>query len=107
MYGIHELNRINRPRPGRPVVAKFDVDIESIRHAPFIGDRDVRGWTEVNRYFVDSSGFGQAGEPALTADQFFRKVRKGFAYAIVEQGQFQIYIAEFQKNSTLKGVHRE
>jgi hypothetical protein len=102
MYGINELNRMNRPRRGWPITAKWDGDQE-VRNIPFIGERKVRGWTEVNRYFVDSSGFGRAGEPALTADQFFRKVRKDFAYAIVEQGQFQMYIAEFQKNSTLKG----
>ncbi len=52
---------------------------------------------EVNKYFVDESGWGQDDEPALTAEQFLKKVQKGKFYAIIERGQFQVYIGEYVK----------
>lgn len=56
------------------------------------------GYTETNEYFVDSSGFGCEGEPALTPDQFLSKVKEGRYYAITGQGQFQVFVAEYEKN---------
>ncbi len=71
---------------------------------PFIGDLEPEGWTEVERHFVDSSGFGEDGEPALSAGQFVTLIReriasgKVTAWAIVECGQFQVYVAEYHKD---------
>jgi hypothetical protein len=48
---------------------------------------------------VDSSGFGEAGEPALTLRQFLGKIKTGCGYAITEAGQFQVYIGEFEKTA--------
>jgi hypothetical protein len=48
---------------------------------------------------VDSSGFGAPGEIAMTGDEFFAAVRKigpGYAYATVEQGQFQVVVGVFK-----------
>ena len=56
------------------------------------------GYVETNEYFVDSSGFGCEGEPALTPNQFLGKVKKGRYYAITGQGQFQVFVAEYEKN---------
>ena len=64
---------------------------------PNIGDAVPKGWELVETYFVDSSGFGQIGEPALTVGQFIEKLEVGFAYAIVETGQFQVHIGKFKK----------
>jgi hypothetical protein len=64
-------------------------------HFPFIGTYVPRGWVMVNTYFVDSSGFGDEGEPALTREQFLKKLQVGRGYAIIEAGQFQVYIGEF------------
>jgi hypothetical protein len=64
---------------------------ESGRHA-------FRGYTRVATWFVDSSGFGAPGEPALTVEEFIDRLRPGSAYAIVGVGQFQVYVAEFEKN---------
>jgi hypothetical protein len=66
---------------------------------PFIGDYVPKGYKEVSTYFVDSSGFGLESEPALTIPSFVRKIRSGYAYAITEVGQFQLYITEFEKES--------
>ena len=63
---------------------------------PFIGTWRPRGYTPTeNLYFVDSSGWGSAGEAALTQEEFFAKLRPGFAYAVVEAGQFQVYVQEY------------
>lgn len=64
---------------------------------PFIGDYKPRGFRKVNEYFVDSSGFGAPGEPALTVSQFLDKLRSGYGYAITEIGQFQLYVGEYRK----------
>ena len=80
---------------------KVPTPIEGI---PFLGDYVPPGWEEVPfddpaqpRLFVDTSGFGGDGEPALTQDQFFKRLEAGYGYAIVEAGQFQAYVARFKR----------
>jgi len=80
----------------QPYVAKFDKDV-GVRNAPFIGDYVPDGWEVTETFFVDASGFGVEGEPALTFQGFLNKVKKGRGYAIVEQGQFQVYITEYRR----------
>jgi len=55
------------------------------------------GFIEVNKFFVDNSGFGSEDELALTASSFLKKVKKDFYYAITDCGQFQVYITEYKK----------
>ena len=63
---------------------------------PFLGDYVPKGWTRTEEtYFVDSSGFGAPGELALTFARFLDKVIPGRGYAVVEAGQFQVYVAEY------------
>lgn len=62
---------------------------------PFLGTHVPHGWKKVRAYFVDSSGFGAPGEPALTASQFIERLVVGRGYAITEAGQFQVYVGEF------------
>jgi len=64
---------------------------------PNIGDFRPKGWELTESYFVDSSGFGSDNEPALTVRQFLKKLQDGFGYAIIEEGQFQVYVGEFKK----------
>ena len=68
-------------------------------YMPFLGDRTPRGWKRTERIpmFVDSSGYGSYNETALTQDEFFDDILVGFGYATIEQGQFQCYVAEYQK----------
>ncbi|HDY89155.1 MAG TPA: hypothetical protein ENH82_13700 [bacterium] len=61
-------------------------------------DCDLENWELLDdQLFVDHSGFGANDEPALTADQFLEKVKEGFGYAIVEQGQFQLYVGVYKR----------
>jgi hypothetical protein len=78
---------------------------------PNIGDTVPKGWREYGGkgglFFVDSSGFGHPDEAALTADQFIAKIQEILAindmcewtigWAIVEVGQFQVYVQAFKK----------
>ena len=79
-----------------PYIAKIDGD-EGVRRCEFLGTYVPKGWKFVKSYFVDGSGFGTEGEPALTFGQFLGKVKAGRGYAIREAGQFQIYINEYIK----------
>lgn len=63
---------------------------------PYIGDYAPPGWRETNEYFVDASGLGDEAEPALTAGQLIKELKVGRGYAIVSQGQFQVYVAEYE-----------
>ncbi len=72
-----------------------------IRRLPNIGDYVPEGWIETKRFFVDSSGFSSTLElcanGCITFDDLLDHIRVGFGYAIVEVGQFQVYIGEFKK----------
>ena len=64
---------------------------------PHIGSFIPEGWKKSEEYFVDSSGFGQLGELALTAEQFAEKMIPGRGHAITEAGQFQVRVSEFDR----------
>ena len=69
-----------------------------IRHIPNFGDYRPKGWALVDSVFVDSSGWGTDTEPALSFTQFVDWVKAqgpGFGYALVEEGQFQVYVGKF------------
>ena len=73
---------------------------EVARRIPVIGSLKPKGWEEVESYFVDSSGIGQANEPALTFPHFLHKVRDagpGYGWAITSTGQFQVHITQFRR----------
>lgn len=79
-----------------PYVAFSDND-EGVFGCPNLGDYIPLGWERIDVLFVDASGFGSENEPALTKDQFLNKVESGLGYAIVESGQFQVYIGVYRK----------
>lgn len=74
---------------------------------PFIGSYKPKGWERLRTHFVDISGFGEPGEPALTIHEFYRRVVPGRGYAIVSAGQFQAYIAEYQRKGKENENHHE
>lgn len=80
----------------QPLKAKYNHDTEIFK-CPNIGDSKPIGFKEIDRLFVDNSGFGASNEPALTTEQFLAKVKAGLYYAIVAEGQFQIYIGVFEE----------
>ena len=77
------------------IEAKKDGD-KAVFKAPLI-ENCPKGFMEVKSHFVDSSGFGAEGEPALTALQFLARVKAGRFYGITGQGQFQVYVTEYEK----------
>lgn len=68
---------------------------------PFVGNRRYRSWKVVETFFVDSSGMGSESELALTARRFItEKLEAGFGYALIEVGQFQVYVGKFRERGT-------
>lgn len=63
---------------------------------PNIGDYRPTGWELVDTLLCDKSRFGSPSEPALTVAQLLERLRPGFGYAIIEEGQFQVVVGEFE-----------
>jgi hypothetical protein len=83
---------------------------------PYIDGRTPRGWRRVDiskwypnptdcrgkvygreTFFVDKSGLGAPGEPALTFGEFLEVMRPGYGYAVTEEGPFQVYVGVFER----------
>jgi len=64
---------------------------------PSIGDYRPKQHELVDTLFCDKTGMGAVDEPALTKDQLLRRLRPGYCYAIIEEGQFQLYLGEFKQ----------
>ena len=101
---IREISRTAAAKAARARKVPLMVEAEDMRdlarhlgRIPFLGAYVPNGWAQVNNYFVDNSGFGQVGEAALTAEEFYAAVKPGYGYAIIESGQFQVYIGQFKK----------
>jgi len=86
----------------------FNVEeVESWDRFPFpnIGDYTPPGWERVEgaEWFVDKTGWGSEGEPALTVRGFqaalveYVRENPRHGYAITEEGQFQVYVTAFRK----------
>ncbi len=89
---------------GLTPLAWWPSDCEPPFKFPNIGSMEPEGFEEVEVLFVDSSGFGDTDEPALTAEQFSEKLMgmmlmsKAQLYAaITEIGQFQLYVTVYRK----------
>ena len=70
---------------------------------PNIGDYIPDGWEMERDLMVDSSGMGSDSEPALSIAQLVRELKPGKGYAIIEEGQFQLYLGEFTPPKYRKG----
>lgn len=76
--------------------AKKDGD-KKVFGCKMITPDELKKFEEVDRYFVDSSGFGTSGGTAITADEFLKQVKAGKYYAIIETGQFQLWVGEYDE----------
>jgi len=76
--------------------AKINGDI-GVKNCKIVGNGDIYGYRLIKNYFVDNSGLGDRGEPALIFSDFLSNVKAGFYYGIQEAGQFQVYIGEYEK----------
>jgi hypothetical protein len=72
---------------------------------PFLGAYVPHGWRRTDRkpLFVDSSGFGREDELALTVTATIEALIPGKAYAIIESGQFQLHLAEYERDDSSQG----
>lgn len=64
----------------------------------------IDGWEPTGKdWFVDSSGFGQESESALTAGQFraellaYLREHPDHGFGITGVGQFQVYVSAFRR----------
>ena len=64
---------------------------------PDIGSYRPKGWKLIDEFFVDSSGFGNEGERAMTVEKFLKVLKPGRGYAIIEKGEFQLFVGEFEQ----------
>ena len=101
MYSISTIKAMNKKtaiqaKDKKPYLAKKDKD-SGVFECPNFGDYKPKGYKIIDTIFVDNSGFGLSTEPAFTAEQFQNTVKKGYGYAIVEEGQFQVVIGVFKK----------
>lgn len=78
------------------IISQEEIDKMPPFPFPNIGSYRPVNWTEIDQLFCDSSGVGSPGEPALTIEQLIAKLEVGNAYAIIETGQFQLYIGVFK-----------
>jgi len=69
---------------------RVSLEAEADDHGVYMGDNRGKG-----AYFVDKSGCGAPGEPAMTLDEFFTRMKPGLGYAMVEEGQFQVKVGVF------------
>ena len=106
MYDLETIKSMNEKRCRsakkenlEPFLIKNQDQIDGFDRFPFanIGDYRPKDCKLVKEYFVDSSGFGREGEGALSVREFIKVLKVGYGYAIIEEGQFQVYIGEFKK----------
>jgi len=64
---------------------------------PNLGNYIPRGWELVDRIFVDKTGYGTSNEPAWTLKELKDHGYRGpnYGYAIIEEGECQLYIGVF------------
>lgn len=82
----------------------FDADeVERLTSLPFpfLGRYVPKGWELVEELFCDATGMGYESEPALTVRALKEKLKAGlehgYGYAILEAGQFQVYVGVFKR----------
>jgi len=94
-----------RDRGVRPVCIEVGSDIDTYPPFPFpdMGEFCPGTYVEVDRWFCDATGMGSDDEPALSPEQVKAKLRETFvhhpeySYAVVEAGQFQVYLGVFRR----------
>ena len=114
MYSLETLKTLNRREVSKHYRNKPLVPVRSgddCKHAPDYSGGDVEtiakhfGVVVEQEFFVDSSGFGAPGEPALTFPRFCEKVNalisggpdRAYYAALTGIGQFQVYVTIFSK----------
>lgn len=101
MFSLETIKYMNREQAKKARGKKPYVVTEKDTFPPFpfpnFGDYRPKGWKLTRELFCDKTGMGTASEPALTVEHLIRELKIGYGYAIIEEGQFQLYIGEFEK----------
>ena len=104
IQAIHDLSRKVARKAAREhkrpaMIEQEDLDtLETELRIPNLGDYRPKGYVLIETWFVDKSGFGSPGEPAMTAPEMFAKIREngpGHGYGMIQEGQFQCYVGVF------------
>jgi len=108
---IYELQERARKKAKRNKTEPYEIwpgDVNRFPPFPFpsIGNYNHPRWDLVKTYFVDSTGSGEDDEGAMSTRQLIAKLKVGYAYAIVEQGQFQLVVGEYKLKRTKKKVKK-
>jgi len=73
---------------------------------PFVGDHIPDGWEQLEEaIFVDTTGCGKPGDPAITQFEFFIRATEllkeadtnDYGYAVIEVGQVQALVVAYRK----------
>lgn len=87
-----------------PYIPDTADEVESPFTFPNIGYFVPVGWQKTGaNWFVDKTGQGLDWEPALTWQQFRRRLtgcllrHPGHGFAITEEGEFQVVVSAFKK----------
>ena len=113
MFSPEYLESINRKaardaakRRQEPYVPFDAEEIDDLRCLPFPflpGYPFPRGWTQVDKFFCDTTGLGSEAEPAMTVWRLKERMREyldkpgTYGYGIIECGQFQAWIGVYLK----------
>ncbi len=84
-------------RPLKAIQSQSEIDAFPPFTFPNYSDEKLpEDWEQVDTLFCDYSGVGRPGEPALTIKELKAELEVGKAYAIIDQGQFQLQLGVFQ-----------
>lgn len=92
-----------REEEAEPIsILDMDLDRQDFT-IPNLGNYVPDGWVAAgDSLFVDSSGWGTAGELAFTQAQFIERLRQyklsgeNWGFGIVEAGEFQVFVGVFK-----------
>lgn len=103
LSSIQQMSRAQAAKAAKENKKPFIVEAEDLaawakvsRSFPFpnIGDYRPKGWALVEKLFVDKSGQGNG--PAMNTKQLLARLKVGMGYAIIEEGEFQLHLGEFE-----------
>ena len=87
-----------------PYVPSSVEEVTSPFSFPNIGSLKPRGWSNTGEtWFVDKTGHGFDNEPALTWQQFRRRLggyilrHPSHGFAVTEEGEFQVVVSAFRR----------
>jgi hypothetical protein len=112
MMDLQTISRLSREQARRAarlhkkpyLFEEEDRGIGCFINFPNIGDYRPKDWELGETYFVDKFGFEYDGR-ALSHKMLAERLKAGYGYAIIEEGEFQLVVGEFKQ--ALKKTKKE